>query len=354
MRPPPVSADQHGLFSRQQALEGLASAGAFERGRRSARLSALTRGVYTGEDLGALDGRTRHLVRARGLLLALGDSWVLARRSAAVLHGLPLLGVAPGEVQLTRPRTTPRVRSSNRHRHINAVPESERSVVDGIACTSVARTVFDLARGESRGSAVVVADAALRSGVPRTDLAAVVEAHRGWPGCRQARWAVAVADGRAESPLESLGRLACLDEDLPPFEPQVEVWLHGELLARVDGLWWDRLVVFEGDGAVKFDGPTVLPALLARQERLREAGLTVVRATWNDLVRRRSRWADGIRRELADNPGRLRPGVQLVPTRPRPVPLEKSDHYRWPTPEPLSTRLAAQESSEEALRRRVA
>jgi hypothetical protein len=317
-------------------------------------LTALARGIYTADEFEALDGRSRHLLQARGLLLALGDPWVLARRSAAVLHGLPLLGTAPGEVQLSRPRTTPRVRSNSRHRRINAVPESERSVVDGIACTSLARTVYDIARSESRASAIVVADAALRSGLPREDLLSVVEVHRGWPGSRQARWAVAIADGRAESPLESLGRLACVEEDLPTFEPQVEVRVDGELVGRVDGLWRERLVVFEGDGALKFDGPSVLPALLERQERLREAGLTVVRAGWADLLRRRSRWAAGVRRELAENPGRLRPGVQLVATRLRPVPLEKSDHYLWPAPPRLSTRLAAPDPSGELLARRVA
>jgi hypothetical protein len=288
------------------------------------------------------------------MLLALGDSWVVARRSAAVLHGLPLLGYAPAEVQLTRARTTSRSRSSSRHRHINALPESERAVVDGLACTTLARTVFDLARVESRASALVLADGALRSGLARADLAAVVDGHRGWPGARQARWAVATADGRAESPLESLGRLACVEEDLPVFEPQVEVRLDGELLGRVDGLWRERLVVFEGDGAVKFEGPSVLPALLARQERLREAGLTVVRASWADLTRRRKSWAIGVRRELAENPGRLRPGVQLLSTGLSPVPLDTSDHYRWPPNPRLSTRLAAQEAVGEVLPRRVA
>ena len=110
--------------------------------------------------------------------------------------------------------------------------------------------MFDLARTESLRSGVVTADAALRSGLPREELVRVLDAHRGWPGVRRARTALAFADGRSESPLESLGRLTCLEEDLPVFEPQVEVWLDGELIARVDGLWREQLVVFEGDGAM--------------------------------------------------------------------------------------------------------
>ena len=39
-------------------------------------------------------------------ILSLGDEWCVARRTAAVLLGLPLLGRAPTEVQLTRARST--------------------------------------------------------------------------------------------------------------------------------------------------------------------------------------------------------------------------------------------------------
>lgn len=357
MPTPPVAHDQAGLFGRQQALEASTSAGAFERARR-AGLARVAHGVHTAEDLAVLDRRQRHLLEARALILSLGDEWCLARRTAAVLHGLPLLGRAPAEVQLTRPRTTRRVRSSTRHRHINVLLPSERTVVDELPTTTLARTVFDIARRESRRSAVVAMDAALGAGVPREEVEALLREHRGWPGCRQAQWACQFADGRAESPIESLGRTVCLEEGLPLFEPQVLVVVDGEPIARVDGLWRERLVVFEGDGAMKFDGIGVLPALLVRQERLREAGLPVVRAGWHDLIRRSSQWAAGARRELAENPGRLRPGVELISTVPTVRPLERTDHYTWPPlpvlPPRLSTQHAARRGPDTPSRRRVA
>jgi hypothetical protein len=349
-----VAPDQAGLFSRQQALLANLSEGSFERGRRRIGLARAARGVYTALDLDAFDPRTRHLLQARALMLSLGDDWCAGRRTAAVLHGLPLLGFAPSEVQLTRPRSSARVRSSSRHRHINTLLPEERTLVDDLATTTLPRTVFDLARCESRWSAVVVMDAALRAGVPLDELERVLRAHPGWPGIRQARWALAFADGRSESPLESLGRTTCVVEGLPVFEPQVLVLVHGEPIARVDGLWRERLVVFEGDGAVKFDGAGVLPALLTRQERLREAGLPVVRADWGDLTRRRAQWAEGARRELAENPGRLRPGVELVSTTVRVTPLERHDHYRWERPARLSSQHAATGGSSADAKRPVA
>jgi hypothetical protein len=325
---PHVARDQHGLFSRYQAFEAGWTKGALDRAIAAGRVSVLAPGVYAmaGEELGR---RESHLRKARSLVLALGDTWVASRRTAAVLHGLPLLGRAPGEVQLSRDRRGAST-STSRHRRVLTLPAAELSVVDGLACTNLARTVFDLARAESRRSAVVVADAALRTGLSRDALLAVLDRHRGWPGTRRARQVVLMADGRAESPLESLGRVTCVEQDLPVFEPQVEVWVDGVQVARVDGLWREQLVVFEGDGGMKFEGAGVLPALLTRQERLREAGLPVVRASWHDLTRRREAWARGVRRELADNPGRLRYGVELRSTRVTPKPLDRSDHYRWP------------------------
>lgn len=353
MRIPPVADDQHGLFGRHQALSAAASEGAFNR-RRTASTSTPARGVYLTLSAEATNPRDRHLLAARATIMSLGDSWCVARRTAAVLHGLPLLGYTSTEVQLTRDRARRSVRSSSRHRHINALLDAERTVLDGIPTTTLARTVFDLARRESIRSAIVVCDAALRSGLTPGEVVAVLEAHRGWPGARRARAVLAFADGRAESPLESLGRLTCLEEDLPVFEPQVEVRLYGDLIARVDGLWREQLVVFEGDGAMKFDGEGVLPELLVRQERLREAGLTVVRAGWGDVTRRRQQWAAGVRRELAENPGRLRGGVELASTRPDGRPLDRNDHYLWTPPIRLSTQHAALATSGPPSGRRVA
>jgi len=355
MQTPLIAAEQGGLFSRAQAADDGWSKGALDRALASGRTVALSPGIHVdAQVLADLSRRDAHLMTARAEILCLGDSWYAARRTAAVLHGLPLLGQAPAVPQLTRARRGPSVRSSSRHRQINGLEPWETTVLDGIPVTTLARTVFDLARRESFRSGVVVADAALRAGLDREELRAVLDAHRGWPGTRRARKVIDFADGRSESPLESQCRVTCSEEGLPVFEPQVQVWLDGELVARVDGLWRERLVVFEGDGAVKFvdDPDDALPALLVRQERLREAGLPVVRAFWRDQ-RRREQWARGVRRELEDNPGRLRPGVELRSTEVRVTPLDRSDHYAWP-PLPLVYATPRSPAAERAIRRGAA
>jgi hypothetical protein len=337
METPGIAQEQAGLFTREQAEAAGWSKGALDRALARGTVLPLACGVYTeAAALIEISRRERHLREARATILSLGDQWRAARRTAAVLHGLPLLGRAPAAAQLTRPRTTSLVRSSSRHRHINGLLDHETVVLNGLPSTSLARTVFDIARRESFRSGVVVADAALRAGMPLDELRAVLEDHRSWPGARRARTVVAFADGRAESPLESLGRVVCLEEGLPVFEPQVEVWQDGELVARVDGLWRDALVVFEGDGAMKFTDSGVLPALLDRNERLRDTGLDVVRAGWGDVTRRRERFAGRVADRLSSGETRrLASGVVLVSTRVRPHPLSLEDHYRWPPLAPV-------------------
>src|SRR5204863_9869950 len=73
---------------------------------RTGRFHRLTAGVYapSAHWLG-LDKRERHLAEARAQLLTRQDSWAVARRTAAGLHGWPLLGPLPKEPQLLRPWT---------------------------------------------------------------------------------------------------------------------------------------------------------------------------------------------------------------------------------------------------------
>ena len=57
-----------------------------------------------------------------------------------------------------------------------------------------------------------------------------------------------LADGRAESPGESVLRLRCIECGLK-VEPQVEVWVGGFLVARLDLASVELLLAVEYDGA---------------------------------------------------------------------------------------------------------
>lgn len=107
----------------------------------------------------------------------------------------------------------------------------------------------------SAESLVCVLDAALhRALLSSADLHKLAAGQAGRRGAGTLRTAAAVADGRAESPLETLGRLALRDL-LPGLVPQVRVRdRFGRELARVDlGDEALRLAV-EGDGRATHQG----------------------------------------------------------------------------------------------------
>jgi predicted transcriptional regulator of viral defense system len=131
-----LAAKQHGVVSATQLREAGLSAQAIWRRVRSQRLHRLYRGVYAvGHE--ALAPRGRYLAA----VLACGREALLSHRAAGAIQGLLR---SSGVIEVTAARgCKPRAgivvhRSRLIHRH-------DRDEVDGIPCTSVARTLVDLA-----------------------------------------------------------------------------------------------------------------------------------------------------------------------------------------------------------------
>lgn len=139
--------------------------------------------------------------------------------SAAVLHGLPLYRLAPTAVHVvilgerhTRTRT-------GVSWHDVAISDADIVEIDGIRCTSLDRTVLDMACFAREEVGLSVTDAALRreavaGHVQDEDRAAEWRRRltdradmRHTRGIRQARRIVEFADGRAQLPGESVSRL---------------------------------------------------------------------------------------------------------------------------------------------------
>lgn len=148
----------------------------------------------------------------------------------------------------------------------------------GVAVTTVARTLVDLGRTD-RFDALMAADAALREGLTDEDaIAAALRSAAGRWGVRRARDVLALADARAESPLESYGRLRLHDAGFPTPEPQYWIGQY-----RVDLAWPELGLVIEFDGKVKYDRETRW-AEKCREIPIRRAGFRVERLIWADLT----------------------------------------------------------------------
>lgn len=283
--------------------EVLGVAAASVRGVDGAALRAATRdgalvrvryGAYAdAARWGELSATARYRLRVRAAAQRL-DGAVFSHDSAAVLHGLPRLGAWPGDVHVTVPRTGGGRSSRGVRRHaVHTVPAT--CAVDRVRCTSVARTVVDVARTWGVAGGLVAADHALAAGLTGArGLAAELRSAADGRGTRAARRVVAAASPLSESVGESLSRARMLEHGLRLPVLQHEVRAAGELVARVDFWWPDLRLVGEFDGRLKYRAGGVpdprasedrVWAEKRREDRLRELGLRVIRWTWDDALR---------------------------------------------------------------------
>jgi putative AbiEi antitoxin of type IV toxin-antitoxin system len=294
MRPLPSEA----IFTRADARNVGWSDSAISRAVRSGRIVRVRQGHF------AVAAPIDPCLAARAAALACRGS-VISHRSAALLHGLPLLHSPPGRPDLTvQPRRTGDVAAALLHRA--GTPSEDVVDIDGAPVTSVPRTLIDLGRTVSVGAAVVTIDAALHRELTDTEeLLALLKRCASWPRARRAAAAVKRSDGRAESPLESVSRLVFRRLGLPT--PQLQAVIRDEggcFLGRCD-FYWDEFGVFgEADGRGKYDERPVLTSEKLRQEGLENAGLVGVRWGWDDARYRQSALEYRIRRGFER--GRLR------------------------------------------------
>jgi hypothetical protein len=233
--------------------------------------------------------RGRHLLDSVAVLVALGGGPVLSHASAARLHCFVL---PAGTGDLVRLTDEDQWRSGRGYRVARAaLPPSDLRPFMRFRATSAARTLVDCAREWELADSVVAVDAALHArAVTRPELRAAVLAARHWVGVGRAGRALSLADGRAESPLETRGRLALLGAGFPVPELQAEIHGGRGFVARVDAWYDDAAVAIEFDGRVKYSDPRdgrspadVLWAEKRREDAVRELGIRVVRVAAADL-----------------------------------------------------------------------
>ncbi len=274
------SKHQHGVFTTAQAIESGWSESMLTRAVQLGELVRLRRGAYAAPDLDGWPESTELLrIGQRGVAAALRIPAASISHSAAIaVHALPLLD--PPALPCVTLEPSLRTRPWNLHVHRQPIPAGHFDPTFDLKLTSVARSCIDLARESGTAAGLVAADAALHRGLcTRDDLVSVYdEVCRGRAGLRDGRKLLEMLDAKAESPLESISRLAF--ENLPPPRSQVAIYASdGTFIGRVD-FYWDELgVVGEADGQGKYsDG--ALWKEKQREDKLTRAGLVTVRWGW--------------------------------------------------------------------------
>ena len=156
---------------------------------------------------------------------------------------------------------------------------------------------------------LMVADRVLHDGGLRESMSRLVGEMRNYPGIETAAWALTHADGRSESPVETIGRYAFLEAGLTP--PLSNVWItDGRSVRRVDHLLADDGIVLECDGDVKYSGPdaaAVIDDEKSRERWLRALGLSVIRYGYRRAVYARGGILAEVARERRARAGRPAP-----------------------------------------------
>lgn len=292
------------VFARSEKLTAGLTKGQIDNHVDQGRWMRLRSGVYASRRADdSMDERTHHLMLVAAAQICVKQYTVASMWSAALLHGLPVPRHREQCVSLTRRRGSPCGYPDLRIR-VAHLPTSHIVTWEGVPMTSAARTVVDLARHLPRVDGVVIADSALHLGLTTPDeLATVAEDCSRWPGIRAARTVLELADGRAESPLESRSRILLVhDFGLPvPLLNEVIRTDDGRPVARADMYWPRYRTIGEADGALKYhpNQPDALFREKLREDELRDLTLQVVRWTSPELDRAPARIVGRLRRAFA-------------------------------------------------------
>lgn len=299
---------QGGAFTAKQAYEHAVTKPEVESMLQSGDLLSVRQGVYTaGPVWASADSAERHRIQVAAALL--NRAWrpgtptrlAAGFESARILWRLPdperarmpVQPAAPahrgGSIDLVSTTRAQRTCRAGVDVRPGALPPDQLTHIGGVPVTTLARTASDLARELDRWNAVIMCDAALRAGLNQDELIRVATCCARWPGGRQAVWAAQFADGRAQTPLESIARVVCWEHGLPA--PELQVWLRGRCGRnfRVDMYFRAHNTIFDPDGKVKYQLPDKDPADVIWDEKLREdslraAGHQFVRATHKQLT----------------------------------------------------------------------
>lgn len=161
------------------------------------------------------------------------------------------------------------------------------TTVSGRPATAPGWTAIEVARSLRRPRALATLDAALRTGhCDRVELVRAVTAQAGRRGIVNVRGLLPLADGRAESPMESEARLVMIDGGLPAPVLQYELVDSWGLTRRVDFAWPQYRVAAEYDGSEWHSGPEAMRRDRERLAALQDLGWVLIPIVAGDVRHR--------------------------------------------------------------------
>jgi hypothetical protein len=292
-----LAATQHGLITAAQCRSLDLSRGAVHR--------LIARGAWSPDGPGVyriVGGPRTWLGRAMAAVLAAEPDALLSHRSAAHVWGLEGFA-APGRIEVTVPRhSRPRARPGVTIHESNAFHLADPMRRLGVPVTGPARTIIDLAAVVDGPTVLRAVDEVRRLGRaswPELWEALVLHTVRGRPGIGTARAMLDKRYGRTVPHAEFARLFLALLERSGLPEPVSEhpVTLQGRR-CRLDAAYPTERIDIELDGG-RHRSEEAFENDRVRDNRIRLAGWTVLRYTWDRFTSRPDEIVDEVRLALA-------------------------------------------------------
>ena len=286
---------QHGIVARRQLLRLGFSEDQVDRMRAARRLQNVHLGVYA---VGHRPMAARSWWMAA--VLASGPDARLSHRSCAALTNIRRTSITYVEVTVPQRRgTIDGVRTYVSGR----LQPQDCGGIDGIPCTSPARTLLDLAAILPRREVERACDEAeVQRLFDLRALEDVLERSRGCRGTANLRAVLrehAIGTTLTRPGLEDR-TLAALDRaGIRRPHVNVEVVCHDAVAREVDFLWRRERLVLETDGGQFHSTPRQIERDRRKEAALVRAGYRVLRATWRQVEREPADVASMVRAALA-------------------------------------------------------
>lgn len=273
---------QHGLISREQALDLEFSPSGIHRRVQSGQWEAIRPGVYR---VGAV-GSSWHQ-ELMGACLWIGPEAVASHTSAAGL--LKLDGVISPAIEVTTSKSRSRERRGVIVHRSQFLPAEDKTVIEGVPCTRGARTIIDLASALEEQQLELALEDALRRrlvNVPWLYRRLRVLGTSGRRGYRSlARLLSLRESGKAltDSALEARVFQILRKAGLARPERQFMVTTDEEFIAQVDFAYPKQRLIIEADGYRYHQDLQTWTDDRERLSRLAADGWRVIHARWKDV-----------------------------------------------------------------------
>jgi very-short-patch-repair endonuclease len=275
-----LAAGQHGVVALRQLVGHGLSADAVRKRVASGRLHRVHRGVFAvGHTPLTLEG---HYMAA---VLACGDGAALSHREAAALWELRQSNRAT--VDVTSPRRTGRaLRGIDAHASSTLLPR-DIEIVKGIPCTSLARTLLDLAAILPRRAVERAIDQAellqLLDAKAIQDVLERTHGHKGNAPLRSILNDHLPGSTPTRNDLEEAFLQICRTAGLP--QPEVNACIAMQPTPyKADFLWREHQLIAETDGRDTHTTHHAFEHDRRRDQRLMLAGYRVVRFPWQQVI----------------------------------------------------------------------